>query len=337
MTQPRATLSRVAELAGVSAATVSKVLNRREDVAAGTRARVQAVLDELRYEVPGRRRDEPAVAATVDFICETLVSDYEMEVLNGVIDLADAAGIDVVVSKIGGRGLDSDTWAERLRGRGHLGVILVTSRITPAGVAAFRERGLPVVVIDPTGPIEEGFVSVGATNWAGGRAATEHLTGLGHRRIAYIGGTPESECQIARMHGYMAALRAQGIAIRDEYITGDGFRPAVGVTGLATLLALEEPPTAIFAASDSIAVGVFEEAARRGVRIPEDLSVVGFDGTALAERTLPPLTTVAQPLHEMGAAALRLIQRQISDGLIVTEHMELATHLVTRASTAPLR
>lgn len=336
MTEPRATLSRVAELAGVSAATVSKVLNRREDVAAGTRARVQAVLDELRYEVPGRRRDEPEPVAIVDFICETLVSDYEMEVLNGVVDLADGVGIDIVVTKIGGRGLDADAWAERLRSRGHLGVILVTSRITPEGLAAFRERGLPVVVIDPTGPIEEGFVSVGATNWAGGRAATEHLTGLGHRRIAYIGGTPESECQIARMHGYMAGLRAHGIPIRDEYITGDGFRSGVGVDGLSTLLALEEPPTAIFAASDSIAVGVFEEAARRGVRIPEQLSIVGFDGTGLAERTLPPLTTVAQPLHEMGAAALRLVQRQISDGLIDTEHMELATHLVTRASTAPL-
>lgn len=334
MTERRATLSLVAELSGVSAATVSKVINRREDVAAATRARVQSVLDELRYELPGRRREEPRASTIIDFICESLVSDYQMEVLQGVVGLASGMGVDIVVSTIATRGQDTEEWAQRLAERGHRGAIFVTSTLTNEGISAFRQRGLPVVVIDPYGPIGDQFVTVGATNWAGGRTATDHLLDLGHRRIGYIGGGWDSECQIARMHGHMAALRARGIVIQDDYITGGGFTSSVGVQGLRTFLELEEPPTAIFAASDSIAIGVYEEAFRSGLEIPRDLSIVGFDGTATSERALPPLTTVAQPLREMGAAALRLVQRQLSDGLIENEHMELATTLIPRSSTA---
>ncbi|MCS4276711.1 LacI family transcriptional regulator [Mycetocola sp. BIGb0189] len=333
MTHKRATLAQVAAQAGVSMATVSKVLNGRDDVAAATRIRVQAVIDEVGYEAPGRRREAPAGPRLIDFVCEELDSDYALEVLRGVVEAASEIDVDIVVSQARTDRVDSGAWARRLADAGRTGMVLITSRMTVAELAEFRRLGMPVVVVDPFSPIDEGFVSVGSTNWAGGRAATDHLADLGHRRIAYIGGPEIAECHVARLHGYLASLRAHGIEPRADYVIPGTFHTESGVAGMAALMDLEEPPTAIFAASDSIAVGVFEEAARRGLRIPEDLSVIGFDGTALGLRTIPPLTTVAQPLRDIGHAALRLVLEQSRDGLLDSHHMELATTLITRAST----
>lgn len=335
MTVKRATLSHVAELSGVSAATVSKVLNARDDVSASTRARVQAVLDEVGYEAPGRRRSAARPARIVNFVCEQLTSDYAVEVLRGLVEYGAEVGVEIVVSQVRALTEDTEAWARRLAESERVGMVLVTSKMTGRGLRDFREHGVPVVVIDPFSPIEEGFVSVGATNWAGGRAATDHLLELGHRRIAYIGGPPSAECQVARYHGYVAALGARGIRVREEYVAGGSFQGSTGVEGLARVLEADERPTAVFAASDSIAVGIYEEASRRGIAIPEELSVIGFDGTALGERTLPPLTSVAQPLREMGQTALRLVLRQHEDGLIDSYQVELATSMIPRASTAP--
>lgn len=334
MTQKRATLAQVAERAGVSMATVSKVLNGRDDVAAATRARVQSVLTELGYEAPGRRREAPPGPRLIDFVCEELSSDYALEVLRGVVESAAETDVDIVVSQERSDRRDPAAWAQRLADSGRTGMVLITSRMTVAGLGEFRRRGIPVVVVDPFSPIDAGFVSVGATNWAGGRAATDHLADLGHTRIAYIGGPEAAECHVARLHGYLASLRAHGVDPRSEYVIPGTFHVESGVSGMSALMDLDEPPTAIFASSDSIAVGVFEEAARRGIRIPEDVSVIGFDGTELGTRTIPPLTTVAQPLREIGQAALRLILDQDRDGLLGSHHMELATTLITRASTA---
>lgn len=135
----------------------------------------------------------------------------------------------------------------------------------------------------------------------------------------------------------MAALRSNGIEIRPEYITGGGFKSDYGVTGLASFAALDDPPTAIFASSDSIAVGVIEEARRRGISIPGDLSLVGFDGTYLSRQTMPKLTTVAQPLGDMGRAALRSVLRLMAGDTLESHHVELATKLIVRDSTTAPR
>lgn len=336
MTEKRATLAFVAAQANVSTATVSKVLNGRDDVAQDTRRRVQLVLDRVGYEAPGRRRVAPSTGKLVNFVCEKLSSDYALEVLRGVVEYGAQAGVEVVVSQESAAGRDPEEWAQGLADAGRTGLVLITSHMNSAALRSFRDHRIPVVVIDPLSPIDDGFVSVGATNWAGGREATDHLIGLGHTRIAYLGGPEAAECHVARLHGYLASLRAHDIPVRPEYILPGTFEQEAGVRGMAQLMDLPEPPTAIFASADSIAVGVFEEAARRGMVIPRDISVVGFDGTALGTRTLPPLTTVAQPLRNMGETALRLVLRQAQDGLMGSHRMELATTLIERASTRAL-
>lgn len=333
------TLAAVARRAGVSAPTVSKVVNGREDVAAETRARVLAALEEAGYQSPVQRKSAQPGPRVVEVVFDALNSAYSIEVLNGVLEHAAVSDVEVMLSVTGsmpGARLSPERRAQRMLDEGRSGMIVVTSAFTDVHLSAFRRRQIPVVVIDPLNPPPADVVSVGATNWAGGKAATEHLLELGHRRIAYLGGPEAAECNQARQHGYMAALMARGVPVDPQYILSSRFRPEHGVRGFKALMALENPPTAIFAGSDSIALGVLGEAHRQGVRIPEDLSLVGFDSTYQAEETIPALTSVAQPLHEMGRAALRSILRELKGEVLDSHRVELATQLVIReSSTVP--
>jgi LacI family transcriptional regulator len=177
--------------------------------------------------------------------------------------------------------------------------------------------------------------SVGSTNFAGGLAATEHLLSLGHRRIAYLGGPAASACNQARMQGYRAAMDAAGAPVPEGYVRAGEFGYEDGFVGGAVFLDLPQPPTAVFAGSDETAAGVIEAARARGLRIPEDLSVVGFDDSQVAWFSSPPLTTVRQPLQEMGGVALRTALRLANGEKLDSHHVELATELVVRRSTAP--
>lgn len=333
------TLAAIARLTGVSTPTVSKVVNGRGDVAESTRAKILAALEEAGYESPGHRRisEGPQI---VEVAFDSVTSNYSSALLNGILDGAAETGAEIVVGISGssrGPGADLDRKAQRMVDGARTGLIVVTSAFTPSHLAAFRRRRVPVVVVDPLNPPPAGVVSVGATNWAGGRAAAEHLLDLGHERIAYLGGPESAECNQARLHGYLSALMARGFSVKPGYVIhGGGFRTECGISGLTALLALEEAPTAIFAGSDAIAVGVLREARRRGIRVPEDLSLVGFDGTALAEDSVPALTSVAQPLHDMGRIALRTLLRQSRGEQLDSHRVELATQLVVRESTAPL-
>ncbi|BCW72762.1 LacI family DNA-binding transcriptional regulator [Arthrobacter sp. NicSoilB8] len=334
----RPTLAAVAREAGVSSPTVSKVINGREDVAETTRAKVLAALEQLGYQSPQQRKKADGRTAIVEVVFDSLYSAYAVEVLNGILEQAASTDVEVLLDVTGHQPavtLSPERRAQRILDEGRVGLIVVTSGFSTAQLHAFRRRHIPVVVIDPLNPPPPEVVSVGATNWAGGKAATEHLLELGHRRIAYIGGPETAECNQARLHGYMAALMAGGVEVRPDYVLLDKFRPEHGIRSLKTLLALPEPPTAIFAGSDSIGLGVLAEARRHGMRIPEDLSLVGFDGTYQAEQSIPALTTVAQPLQEMGRAALRTVLRQANGEELDSQRVELATHLIVRDSTAP--
>lgn len=333
----KTTLAAIARLTGVSAPTVSKVVNGREDVAPQTRAKVLAALEDAGYQSPGQRRTA-AGPSVVEVAFDSVNSNYSLTVLNGILDYAAEAGVEVMLSATQhapAGGHDLSRRAQRMVDEGRAGLIVVTSAFAEAQLMAFRRRQIPVVVIDPLNPPPGDVVSVGATNWAGGRAAAEHLLDLGHRRIAYLGGPKSAECNQARLHGYMSALMSRGIGFGPELVIHGNFRTEYGVEGLSALLAMAEPPTAIFAGNDAIAVGVLREARRRGIRVPEDLSLVGFDGTALAEDSVPALTSVAQPLHDMGRAALRTVLRQARGEQLDSHRVELATQLVVRESTAP--
>lgn len=336
----KTTLAAVALQVGVSTPTVSKVVNGREDVAPETRARILAALERAGYQSPLQRRSAAKTSTVVEVVMDVLDSAYTVEVLNGILQLAAVDDVEVLVSVTGqptSTGRSPERRAQRIIDEGRAGMIVVTSAFSEAQLHAFRRRHIPVVVIDPLNPPPADVVSIGATNWAGGKAATEHLLELGHRRIAYIGGIERAECNQARLHGYMAALTAQGVPVDPQYIISGGrFRRDSGVAGLRALLSLDQRPTAVFAGSDSIALGVLSEAGRHGVRIPDDISLIGFDGTIQGEQSVPALTSVAQPLEEMGRAALRSLLRQARGEVLEAHRVELATHVIVRDSTASL-
>jgi LacI family transcriptional regulator len=225
---------------------------------------------------------------------------------------------------------------QALRKSGRIGAIFITVDAASPPVATLIQDGFPTVVVDPVRSGGTGScVSIGATNFSGGLTATEHLLSLGHRRIAHAAGPKTVDCSQARLAGYLSALSAAGIRADEDLIVSSPFTYAGGRASSAHLLDLPDRPTAIFAAGDEIALGIMEEARRRAIRVPEDLSIVGFDDTYLASRSAPPLTTVAQPLVEMGRLAVRSLSQLISGGVPGASHLELATHLVVRESTAP--
>jgi LacI family transcriptional regulator len=330
----RATLANVAASAGVSVATVSKVLNGRHDVASATRALVQEHLHEHDYVA---RRVKPALPPTLELFFHGQLNAYHTEVLQGVVEAATEAGVAVVVSMRprGQRAAKRPAaWARALATAGRRGAIVVTSELAAADLTALTRARMPVVVIDPLDLPSAQVTSVGSTNFAGGMLATQHLLNLGHRKIAYVGGPAAAACNQARMHGYRGAMEAEGAPVPDGYVRTGWFSYEHGIAGGAVLLDLPDPPTGVFAGSDETALGVIEAARVRGLRVPEDLSVVGFDDTPVARLAAPPLTTVRQPLREMGAVAVRTALRLAAGEGVDSHHVELATELVVRQSTA---
>jgi LacI family transcriptional regulator len=338
----RATLATVAASAGVSVATVSKVVNGRNDVGAATRARVENLLE--RHDYVGRRADPVGRGAarahpSVELVFHGQLTAYSVEILQGVLDAGARLGVAVAVSERprGERraGDRPAAWARDLSSAGRQAVIAVVNDLTAADLTALARARLPLVVIDPINMPRADVTGVGSTNFAGGLAATQHLLSLGHRRVAYVGGPVTAACNQARMHGYRAAMEAAGAPVPKEYVRAGHFRYQDGVDEGTVLLDRPLRPTAVFAASDEIAAGVIEAARARGLRIPEDMSVVGFDDTHVARLASPPLTTVRQPLREMGSVALRTAMRLAAGEKLDSHHVELATELVVRRSTAP--
>ncbi|WP_328354285.1 LacI family DNA-binding transcriptional regulator [Streptomyces sp. NBC_00457] len=333
------TLAVVAREAGVSVPTASKVVNGREDVAPETRRRVTEALDRLGY-VRRPRFDTARVSGMVDLVLHSLESSWSGAVLHGVEAAAHDAGLEVVVSAGPNRtrvGRPERGWLDKLTARGSSGVLFNLAELTPSQHAWLEQHRIPYVLIDPVLDPPPGVVSVGAANWHGGVTATEHLLSLGHERIAVVAGGTHTMCSSARIAGYRSALVTAGIRQRPEYVRHAGFDQGAARRRTLELLDLPEPPTAVFVCSDRMALGVYEALAERGLSVPYDLSVVGFDDLPEARWTTPALTTIRQPLSEMAATALRLLVRMMEGDRPESTRTELSTRLVQRESTAPVR
>lgn len=334
----RPTLDTVARIAGVSKATVSKVLNGRGDVSGATRTRVQEAIASLGY-VPSTGRRVHDTTPTVTVLFDAFVNLYSAQVLSGVVSAGIEQGVDVVVTHLAGSSTLTPAWFRSLAAKGQVGLIVVTTEVRPDQVRACADAGLGLVAVDPVSidpSTTDQLVSVSATNWSGGLQATEHLLGLGHRRIGFAGGLPASRPAQQRLHGHLAALSSWNLKSDEALVQQVGFSHEDGREMAARMLDLDDPPTAIVAGCDASALGVMEEARRRGLRLPEDLSIVGFDDTYAAAWTSPQLTTVRQPMREMGRVALRTLLSLSQGQRPETHHFELATTLIERSSTAPL-
>lgn len=329
----RPTLSDIAAEAGVSTATVSKVLNGRTDVASATRERVSALLKTHHYPTTDARRTRRS--GLVDLVISGLDSPWAIEILRGVEAECTERGVGTVVSRVREDDATPPSWTSLTAAHHSDGVILVTSRITAQQRAQVQRAGVALVVIDPVDLPDTDLVSIGATNWAGGLSATEHLISLGHRRIAMIGGPRDMLCTQARVDGYRAALERAGIEVDRDLIRYGNFLHEGGFAAARDLLDLSCRPTAIFAGGDLQAMGAYEAARQADLSVPRDLSVVGFDDLPLCQWMSPPLTTVRQPLEEMGRTAARTLFQQLDGQVPVSPRIELTTELRVRLSTAP--
>ena len=330
----RMTLQQIAQRAGVSTPTISKVLNGRPDVAPATRERILRVLHEQQY-LPRGASTLPMAHKHIELVFDALTSPNNLEMMRGVLQAAAEQGGHVAVSTVP-ENVNARLWVNELERVGRVGLIMVTSRLSPEQHQRLEEAALPLVLIDPINPVDQSLPSVGASNWQGGMSAVQHLLELGHRRIAMLRGY---ECLVddARYHGYVAALSGYGIAADQGLIGRGNFHFAPSVRVIEEILASPHPPTAVFAANDLGALAVIEAARRIGVSVPADLSVVGFDDSVYASVSSPQLTTVRQPFVQMGEVAYQLLIDQMEGRDPASVRVELAATLVIRDSTAPPR
>lgn len=324
----RVTLREIAAAAQVSMPTVSKVINGRADVSPTTRSQVESVLKEYGYVRPAPRRRRVGL---IDLVFTDL-SPWSVDLIRGAEEAALAAKTRVAVA-VTPTEADVERWLRSLGRNRTDGVILALTELAPRHRKRLADSHTPVVLVDPVGLPDPRVPSIGAANWAGGLAATEHLIQLGHRRIGTITGRLSALCSQARLDGYRAALARAGIEIDPELIAPGDFRHQSALVEARRMLALPDPPTAIFAASDVQAMAVYEAARLHGLRLPADLSVVGFDDIPTSRWMSPPLTTLRQPLAEMAALAVRMLLA--GDSADFNHRAELSTNIVVRSSTAP--
>jgi LacI family transcriptional regulator len=327
-----ATIATIAHEVGVSTATVSKVLNGRSDVAPDTRARIEASLERHRYRRRGRR---PTSAAQIDLVFHEFDSAWAMEIIRGVEAVATAANVGVVLSQLGGRHRPPARWLDGVLARRPLGVLLVLCHLTESQRQRLARQMIPFVVIDTDSATSASVPTVGSNNWNGGLQATRHLLDLGHRRIAIISGPENVLCSRARVAGYRFAHDEAGLTVDPELVRYGSFQLTAGYRHGMELLTRPDRPTAIFAGSDTQAMGVFRAARRLGLDIPRDLSVVGYDNIPVAAWLGPALTTVNQPLRDMAGTATQMLLDLARGGDLPASRVDLVTELVVRESTAP--
>jgi LacI family transcriptional regulator len=330
----RVTIRDVAAAAGVSVATVSKVINDRYGVAATTDARVRAVIEELGYEASTTAQSLRNHRTNVLGILVADLEPFSTELLKGAADAIRDSGFELLVYSASGRSSDHVGWERRYLTRlsGTLidGAVLVTPTVVDVVFDA------PIVAVDPhAGP--SSLPTIDSDNLRGAQLATEHLIRLGHRRIAMITGRDDLQSAQLRERGFRNAMAQARLDVDDALVVPGDYDAVTSAASAVQLLTLDEPPTAIFAANDVAAIAAIETATARGLRVPEDVSVVGFDNIPESVLCQPPLTTVAQPIREMGRRAIELLIALLRGQDGTAHHVMLSTDLVVRQTTARRR
>jgi LacI family transcriptional regulator, galactose operon repressor len=333
--KPRATIREVASAAGVSIATVSRVLNDHPDVAPATRESVLRVVRDQRFATNRSARALSGGRTSLVGVTLPIVeAAYFAHILAGAAEALHEHDMAVVLSPTLHLHDREATLLDRLMHGTTDGAVLMLPEETNDELKALQRLGYPFVVVDPRVPLDEGVPAVSAANASGAHAAVQHLLALGHKRIAALTGIPEWLASIERLTGYHSAHAAAGVLADPRLVVEGDYSIEGGESAAAKLLDLPDPPTAVFAFNDNMAVAVVREARKRGLRVPEDLSVVGFDDSEQAGIVTPALTTVRQPLAEMGRMAVSLLLRLLENQRVEGLKVELQTRLVVRDSTA---
>ena len=329
----RVTIRDVAASAGVSVATVSKVINARYGVSAQTSARVKAVIQDMGYEASLVAQSLRNHRTNVIGILVADLEPFSTELLKGAAQAIRGTGFELVVYSAGGRTTDQVGWERRYLSR--LSGTLIDGAVVVTPTVIDVRYGAQVVAVDPhTGSND--LPTIDTDNQRGAWLATEYLLGLGHRRIAMLTGRPDLQSAHLREWGYRQAMAEAGVPVETSMLQVGSYDSAVSAEAARRLLTAADRPTAIFAANDLSAIATVEVARGLGLRVPEDLSVVGFDNIPDSALNSPSLTTVEQPIHEMGRKAIKLLISLIQGDPVDSTHITLATTLVVRQSTRPL-
>lgn len=335
------TIRDVAQQSGVSVTTVSRVLNNRLDVSEETSQRVMSVVQDLGYAsslaARGMRSRQTNV---IGLIIPEVASHYCQEILRGVNGAIALLDKNLIIYTSGVLERENIALHERssvalLNGSIADGVIVVTP------TANHFSTDAPLVIIDPNNddPLHPAII---ATNREGALAAVDYLIKLGHRRIGHISGRQELISSKQRLQGYKEALSAAGLPVDEDLIEIGDFSTPTAVPCARKLLSLPDRPTAIFAANDMTAIAVYQVAAELGLRIPEDLSVVGFDNLRESAFIEPPLTTIDQSVEKMGAMAMDILVKLVEGQSLPASSadgphlLKVPTELVIRGSCAPI-
>lgn len=326
------TIFDVAREAGVSYATVSRVINNKDHVKADKRERVLRAMTRLGYVVNQQARSlAGGKSQVVGLLVPGLDTSYIGEIIRGIDAELVSASYDLMLYTTHHRKTRESTYVATLTQGLADGLLLVLPRNPGAYIETLRRREFPYVLIDHQG-IDESGPAVGATNRAGGYAATRYLIELGHRRIGFITGTVDLGCSIDRLAGYRDALLEYGITFDPALVREGDFVQLDGYRGAHELLELPERPTAIFASNDVMAFGVMDAVREAGLRIPSDVSIIGFDDIPQASHVRPNLTTIRQPLEQMGRTATQMLLQQIANRAAEPVRIELNTELIVRDS-----
>jgi LacI family transcriptional regulator len=323
----------------VSIATVSRVLNSHPDVSPITRAEVLKHARETGY-ISSKGIDLRPVTPVrlIGLAVPDLRGHYVSEIVAAASEAFHDLGARLVICSADRKNGESESLRARLLPDMTDGALLILPAEPSEDLVALRESGYPFVVIEPTMQIDEGIPAVAATNWAGAKAATEHLIGLGHTHIGIITGPREWRISEERLAGYHAALIAASLPLSSRLVQeAEDWTIAGGREAADRLLALAHVPTAIVALNDAMAVGALAAARECGLSVPHDLSIVGFDDVETASITTPALTTVQQPLQGLGRVGADVLWRLLEGQRLDATRIELSTRLIVRDSTAPPR
>jgi len=328
----RVTIYDVAAQAGVSYATVSRVLNNDPHVKAETAERVRQAMDRMSYVID---RSASSLAGGRSHVIGLLVPDlgtgYIGEIIRGIDAELDLVHYDLMLYTTHRQEANEARYVSTITQGMADGLLIVLPRNPASFIRTLRQHNFPYVLIDHQGTNEQDH-AVGATNWQGAYNATEYLIKLGHQQIGFITGSTDLGCARDRLAGYQAALRTHHVALDPELIYEGDFHQPDGYAGANKLLKHPARPTAIFASNDVMAMSVMDAVRECDLRVPEDVSVIGFDDIPQAGYVRPALTTVRQPLEQMGRVATQMLLDLLQDPEAKPQRIELPTELVIRDS-----
>jgi LacI family transcriptional regulator len=320
----------------VSVMTVSNVVNGKSGMSELTRQRIQHVIDQLGY-VPnasarGLRGSSTGLVGVVTF---DLTTQYALEIVRGIADELATAELEVLISATYQDSGREHARVDLLTSGTVDGLLLVAPLLADPTVELLRSRATPLVVVDPR-RLDTDLPRVTVDNYGGMRQAAQHLIDLGHRKIAYIAGDSAFESSAVRFSGFAEAMTLAGLPVSADLVVECGFDYTRGFNAAVEVINIDSP-TAILAGADIIAMASVDAAHAQGLRVPEDISIVGFDDLPQAQHCYPPLTTVRQPLHDMGQLAARALIGQLDGEPPLLRRMQLPTSLIVRGTSTTVR